>query len=222
MTSARMGEEKRSGDSDPRRFASVAGAPTRVVGNMIGTPIAAAAQHFDRKYGRAAANDVVARIPDKWRQLVAPNVEAMGILGSRWYPYAFLADWIFTAKTVVHAPDEDAFIRELAWAGIDGSMSTGMRAMARWFGSPRSFAEHSQESWRMFHDTGIVTVPTLNDHEARRRIAEWQGHNVTVCKVVAEVFTRSFSKTGVRTVRCRREECVAWGHAACVFHIEWT
>ncbi len=213
--------EQRRVDDGAKRFASVGATPTHVVGNMAGTPIAAAARHFEQKYGRAAASDVVTRIPARWRELLRPNTEAMGLLGSRWYPYAFLADWIYTAKIVVHAPDEDAFIRELAWAGIDGSMSTGMRAMARWLGSPRAFAEHSQESWRLFHDTGIVSVTTIGEHELRRRVVDWQGHNVVVCKVVAEVFTRTFSKTGVREARCRREECVGWGHKACVFHITW-
>jgi hypothetical protein len=217
-----MGDIKdHQGSPAGQRFASVAEAPTRTLGNMIGTPIVASARHFEQKYGRAAANDIVARIPSKWRELLRPNTEAMGLLGSRWYPYAFLADWIFTARNVVRAPDEDAFIRELAHAGIDNSMSTGMRAMARWLGSPRAFAERSQESWRLFHDTGIVTVPTLTEREVRRRITDWKEHNVTVCKVVMEVFVRSFSKTGVRNVRARREECVGWGRDACVFHIEW-
>lgn len=214
-------EPKRTNEPESGRFASVAEPATSSVGRMVGTPMASAARYFEMKYGRSASNDVVARMPAQWRELVRPNTDAMGILGGRWYPYAFIADWVYTAKNVVRAPNDDAFIREIAWAGIDGSMSTVMRAMARWFASPRAFAERSQESWRMFHDTGIVTVPTLNDHEVRRRVSDWKGHHPTVCKVVTEVFARTFSKTGVRDVRCRREECVSWGRDACVFHIEW-
>lgn len=214
-------DPKHPNEPAPTRFASVAEPSTGTVGRMVGTPLVGSIRHFETKYGRAAANDVVARIPAQWRELVRPNAEAMGILGGRWYPYAFVADWIYTAKNVVRAPDEDEFIREIAWAGIDGSMSTVMRAMARWFASPRAFAARSQETWRMFHDTGIVTVPTLNEREVRRRISDWKGHNPTVCKIVMDVFARTFSKTGVRDVRCRREECVSWGRDACVFHIEW-
>jgi hypothetical protein len=215
-----MGESNRPPPQESRRFASIA-APTTSFGNMIGTPIVAAARWFEQRYGKAAAADVIARIPAQWREHLRPNVEAMGLLGGRWYPYGFLADFVFTAKNVVRAPDEDLFIRDLSYAGIDGSMSTGMRAMARWFASPRSFAERSQESWRLFHDTGVVSVPTLADREVRRRVSGWQGHNVTVCKVVQHVFARTFSKTGIRNARCRREECLAWGHESCTFHIQW-
>jgi len=196
------------------------GGPHAVVGRMVGTPIVAAARHFQQKYGRAACMDVVSRMAPQWRYLVNANADAFGLLGARWYPYGFIAEFMSCAKNVLHA-DEDAFIREMAWAGIDNSMSTVMRAMVRWFSSPRAFAERSQESWRMFHDTGIMTVPTLTEHEVRRRITDWQGHNVIVCKVVAEVFARTFAQTGVKNVQVRREECVAWGHEACVFHITW-
>jgi hypothetical protein len=189
-------------------------------GRMVGTPIVAAARHFELRYGRAAVGEVVARIPEQWRSLLNPNAHAFGLLGARWYPYAFIADFVTTARNVVHR-GEDEFIRELAVAGIDGSMSTVMRAMIRWFTSPRAFAERSRDSWRLFHDTGVMSVPTLTDHEVRRRVTDWSGHNVIVCKVVSEVFARSFSKTGVTGVKSVREECVSWDREACVFRITW-
>jgi hypothetical protein len=194
--------------------------PVANVGRMVGTPIVAAARYFESRYGRAAVGEVVSKIPARWRSMLNPHAEAFGLLGARWYSYDFIQDWVTTARSVVRL-DEDTFIREIAYAGIDGSLNTVMRAMVRWFGSPRSFAERSQESWRLFHDTGIVTVPTLTSTEVRRRITEWHGHNVVVCKIVQDVFARTFAQTGVKNVVSRREECVAWGRDACVFHIKW-
>jgi hypothetical protein len=187
---------------------------------MVGTPVAAAARWFEKRYGRAAVADVCVKLAPEWRGLVDPHAEAFGMLGARWYPYAFLENFIVTARAVVHA-EEDPFIRDIAFAGIDGSMSTGMRAMARWFKSPKDFADASRESWRLFHDTGVMSVPSLEPKSVRRRVTDWQGHNVTVCKLVGYVFERSFSKTGVRSVQVRREECVSWGRVACTFHISW-
>lgn len=189
-------------------------------GRMAGTPLVWAGRFFAEKYGRAAVGEVVSKIAPQWRSLLNPHADALGLLGARWYPYAFVADYVQTARAVVRA-EEDPFVREVAFAGIDGSMSTVMRAMVRWLGTPQSLAGRSQETWRLFHDTGIVTVPTLGERELRRRVTEWQGHNVVVCKIVAEVFTRSFGKTGVKNVRVQREECVAWGRDACVFHVRW-
>ena len=206
--------------SRPSELPAEPGGPHAVVGRIVGTPIVAGARHFQLTYGRAACMDVVARLAPQWRYLVDPNADVFGFLGARWYPYGFIAEFMNCAKTVVRK-DEDEFLREMAFAGIDGSMSTVMRAMLRWFSSPRAFAERSQDSWRLFHDTGVMSVPTLTDHDVRRRVTDWQGHNVVICKIVAEVFARTFSKTGVSNVRVRREECVSWGRDACVFHIKW-
>jgi hypothetical protein len=196
------------------------GGPHAAVGRMVGTPIVAATRHFQQRYGRAAIMDVASRMAPQWRYLIDPNADVLGLLGARWYPYGFIAEFMNCARVVVRG-DEDEFIREMAFAGIDNSMSTVMRAMARWFSSPRAFAERSQDSWRLFHDSGVMTVPTVNETEVRRRVADWQGHNVIVCKIVAEVFARTFSKTGVTNVRVRREECVSWDRDACVFHVRW-
>ncbi len=198
----------------------VAGAALTNVGRMAGTPLVWSARFYAEKYGRAAVGEVVSKIQPQWRSLLDPHADASGLLGARWYPYAFVADYVQTARAVVRA-EEDPFVRELAFAGIDGSMSTVMRAMVRWLGTPQSLAARSQESWRLFHDSGIVTVTSQADRELRRSVTEWQGHNVVVCKIVAEVFTRSFGKTGVKNVRVHREECVAWGRDACVFHVRW-
>ena len=69
-------------------------------GRMVGTPIVASVRAFEQKYGRAAVADVVSRLPEQWRELVHPNREACGLLGARWYPYAFIADWVTVARTV--------------------------------------------------------------------------------------------------------------------------
>lgn len=190
-------------------------------GNLRGSSIVGGIEHFERRYGPSAAQAVVASVPDVWRTLVKPNVPLFGLLPSRLYPYAFVGDLIRTMARVVKAPDEDAFVRELAAAGIDATLGTIHRLILRWVATPRDYAKRAQEVWDQYHDAGRVTVLSITDHEYLVQMSDLPGHDVTVCKVVLEGRRRILMKTGVEVVDARREKCVSWGHDVCVMRYRW-
>jgi hypothetical protein len=188
---------------------------------MLGTPIAAAIDHFTRTYGQPAANEVAARVPAPWAGLLRPNAPSLGVLGARRYPYPFVGDLVYTMRTVVHHPDEDQLIRDLAIAGIDAAMGTVIRFVVRWTATPAMIARKAQDSWGTVHDTGRVTVLSLTDHEYLRKVTDWRGHDATVCKLTMEVAAHAIAMTGAKNVRCRREACVAWGNDDCIVRVQW-
>ncbi|MGZ3422294.1 MAG: hypothetical protein ACXWUG_20080 [Polyangiales bacterium] len=203
------------------RLPSLHDEPTPALGSFIGTPLVAGCDWFNKTYGAKAASEVVARIPERWADLVRADRPSLGILGARRYPYAFVGDLVYTMRVVAQHPDEDRLIHDLAVAGIDGSTSTVMRWLARWMATPRMIAARSQESWSTFHDTGRVTVLSITDHEYLRKVTEWHGHDVIVCKITMEVAAHAIALTGAKNVRGRREGCAAWGHDGCVARIRW-
>src|SRR5688500_304555 len=96
---------------DLRRLPTLHPGPTPSLGSMIGTPIVGGVEYFTRTYGQAAANEIVARVPAQWAELLRPDVPSLGVLGARRYPYAFVGDLVYTMRTVANHPDEDRLIR---------------------------------------------------------------------------------------------------------------
>ena len=207
---------RRSGTSGTRP--AVSSEPRLGVGNLIGTPMVGSADEFIERYGPAAASSVVAALP-QWREYVRPNAPSLGLIGARKYPYAFVSDLVRAMAKSVRAPDEDLYIRQIAAAGIDRSMSTTMRTLLR-LSKPKAYADHAQETWSAFHDTGRV-IATVTGNEYIARVTDWQHHEVVVCKISLEVRRRIFEKIGLKLVLARREKCVAWGHDACVNLFRW-
>jgi hypothetical protein len=159
-------------------------------------------------------------MPKVWRPLLLPHAPMIGIVGSRRYPYAFIGEIVRTMLAVVKHPDEDVFVRELAIAGIDASVSTAMRLLLRYAATPESLAERAQEAWNMFHDSGRLTT-SLGPREYVTRIDAWPNHDVIVCKVCMEVRARLLVRTGLRHVTARREKCQGWGHDVCITRVQW-
>ena len=110
--------------------------PSRVstptpLGNTFGTSIVGAVEHFEQKYGPAACHVVIARLAPKWRVHVKPNTPALGILGAKKYPCAFVGDLVRGMMQAVNAKDEDVFIREIACAAFDRTVNTVARVVLR-------------------------------------------------------------------------------------------
>lgn len=187
---------------------------------MMGTPLVGAIEYYLARYGRVAGHETVVRIPARWRPLLEPHAPALGVLGSRKYPYPFIGDVVRTMAAVAKVPDEDAFFRELAVAGIDASLNTAMRVLLRYASTPSSLAARGNEAWRMFHDSGHVTA-VATEGEYLATTSEWANHDVVVCKVVMEVRRRLIERTGKSNVIARREKCLAWGHDVCSTRIRW-
>lgn len=189
-------------------------------GNFRGTGIVGAIEHFVQRYGPAAANDVVAKMPAQHRELLKPNAPAIGLLPTRLYSYAFVGELVRTMAKVVRAPDEDAFIREITWAGIDAGLGTVNRMLLRWV-APQDHANRAQEIWTHYHDAGLIKILSVTDHEYAVQISDWPGHDVTVCKVCLEGRARVLSKSGITFRDYRREKCQTWGHDVCVYRYRW-
>ena len=190
-------------------------------GNFVGSGIVGACEYFVQKYGAAAAHDVIAKLPPQHRAYVRPHAPAFGLLPTKLYPYPFVGDLVRTMIRVVKAPDEDAFIREVTFAGMDATLGTVNRLLLRWVATPQDHAKRAQEIWNAYHDSGRVTVLVATDHEYLVQLSEWPNHDVVVCKICLEARRRVLEKTGARIVESRREKCQGWGHDVCQMRYRW-
>jgi hypothetical protein len=190
-------------------------------GNAHGTGIRGAVEHFVQKYGPSASHAVIARLGPSAQKYLTPNAPVLGILGTRKYPYPFCGELIRAMAAVVRA-DEDAFIRELAFAGVDATTNTVARVALRYVLKPADVAERSQELWNIFHDSGRITITDMTDREWLSHLTEWPNHDLTMCKLGVQAAVRIVEKTGVRCVEARREKCIAWGHDYCLTRMRWT
>ena len=190
-------------------------------GNFLGSAIYGGVEAFVTKHGPAAAHAVIAKLSAGSRAYVRPNVPALGILGAKRYPYAFVGELVRTMASVARA-DEDVFCREYAAAGIDYTLATVNRVVLRYAVTPQALAARAQELWTMFHDAGRVTIRTISETEYVAVLSDWPSHDVTVCKVCMEARRRVVERTGVKDVEVRREKCQAWGHDVCETRVRWT
>jgi hypothetical protein len=194
--------------------------PSWKVGNMVGTPIVHAVEHMVKKYGQSAAQEVTRRMSPRWRALLDPHSPGLGLMGGKWYPYPMVGELMRHGASAVRAADEDAFLRELAFAGIDASVGTVARILLRYAASPRALASRGQEAWNMFHDAGTVAVE-VGERSYVATITDWTNHDTEVCKISKEVRRRLLERSGLTNVVARRERCVGWGHENCVVTCEW-
>ncbi|MFI5302528.1 MAG: hypothetical protein ACHREM_30935, partial [Polyangiales bacterium] len=155
------------------------------------------------------------------RAFVQPNAALLGLLGARKYPYPFVGDLLRSMMIVVHAPDEELFLRELTASGMELTLSTVGRVLLRYGVRPHDLADRAQELWSMFHDSGRVTVVSKAPNEYVVEVAEWPSHDGTVCQMCAEARRYIVGKTGAVVTDARRLRCQSWGHATCHFRVRW-
>ncbi len=191
-------------------------------GHFRGSPLHHSVAHFVKAYGPSAAHDAIARLPEQYRAYVAPNAPAMGILGARSYPYPFVGELVRTMKLVVHASDEDVFVRELVYAGLEVMLSTMHRVLLRYLASPAMFLERRQEIWDLFHETGRQRVVSQTPNSYVIEDAEWPNTDATVCRINLEGRRRMLELVGLGNIEALREKCRAWGHATCESRFRWT
>lgn len=190
-------------------------------GNFLGTGILGAVDHFCKKFGPSAAHATIARLSPHARTYVQPNAPSLGILGAKRYPYPFIGELFRTMAQVVRMP-EDTFVREMTSAGIDATVDTVARVALRYMVTPQMIASRAQELWNNFHDSGVVQVRVVNDHEYVSDLTDWPNHDVTVCKVCAEARRRLIERTGAKNVEVARLACLAWGHDRCTYRVKWS
>jgi serine/threonine protein kinase len=190
-------------------------------GQFRGSALYQATAWFQEKYGNAAAHAVISKLPATMRAHVTPNAPAMGILGARSYPYPFVGELVRTMRHVVRAPDEDRFVHDLTYAGLDVLVSTMHRVLLRYLVSPSTFIERRQEIWNLFHETGRVNVVSQTPTSMVVEDADWPNTDAIVCKVNLEGRRKMLELMGLRGADLQRERCRAWGHEACVTRLRW-
>ena len=191
-------------------------------GNFRGSALYHSVAYFAEKYGPAAAHTVIARLPQTMRGFVQPNAPALGILGARSYPYPFVGELVRTMRDTVRAPDEDRFVQEITYAGLEVLVNTMHRVLLRWLVSPSSFLERRQEIWEMFHHEGRLTVLSQTPTSYTIEDAEWSNTDPIVCKVNLEGRRRMLELMGLTNIEVLREKCRAWGHERCQTRFKWT
>lgn len=192
---------------------------TAPLGNFYGTGLRGGMEWFVRTFGPAAGHAVVARMPAAHRGQLDAHEAGLGILGARKYSYAFVGE-LFRTMAITVKMDEDAFIRDVVNHGVDATLNTVGRAILRYAVSPQMICSRAQEMWNTFHDSGRITILSLNDSEYLAQLSEWPNHDTVVCKIGAEARRRILEKTGLK-VEVRRERCQAWGHEACTYRARW-
>ena len=196
--------------------------PPAAPGGFRGSALYSSVAWFESRFGPAASHAVIAKLPPNWRALVKPNEKAMGILGARIYPYPFVGDLIRCMRDVVNVKDEDEFVRDITKAGVEAMLGTMHRLVVRWLVTPKTFLEHRQEIWNLYHDTGKLHVLSSTEKEYVIQDAEWGNTDAIVCKVNLEGRRRMLAVMGLHNVEARREKCRAWGHATCDTRFRWT
>ena len=191
-------------------------------GHFRGSALYHSVAYFAEKYGPAAAHTVIARLPQTMRGFVQPNAPALGILGARSYPYPFVGELVRTMRDTVRAPDEDRFVQEITYAGLQVLVNTMHRVLLRWLVSPASFLERRQEIWEMFHHEGRLNVLSQTPTSYVIEDAEWSNTDPIVCKVNLEGRRRMLELMGLTNIEALREKCRAWGHDKCQTRFKWT
>jgi hypothetical protein len=194
-------------------------------GHLRGTAVVGALDHYVKRFGAPAAHETFKRLSAAARSYVDPHAPAMGLLGSRSYPYAVVGEILRVAGEVVRIP-EDAFLREVTAAAVDAQLGTVGRVLVHYLGSVELMLSRAQANWDLFHDSGRVHVLSITDRDYVVQVTELANHDVTVCKVSAEgrrrIAERIRSATEKRPdVQVFREKCVAWGDDACITRVRY-
>ncbi len=199
---------------------SVPGAPLPVRGCMKGTVVVGGMDWFIRRYGSAAAHEVVSRASPATRPFVTPNAPVLGLLGSRSYPYAVIGELLRLMGEVARVPEEE-FLRAVTAAGVTTAMSTVNRIVLRYLASPQEVARRAPEMWDMFYDSGHLSVVKCDDREYVVQVSDWPYHDDTVCRISMEARRFLIEKTGARDVQLFRDKCQRFGHDVCVSRVRW-
>lgn len=195
-------------------------APPPPDAHFRGSGLVGGVQHFVRTYGNVAAHSAIARLSPNSRMWIKPNADALGILGAKRYPYAFVGELV-RAMAASIKKSEDDYCREFAAHGVDFTLETVNRAVVRHFASPRMLADRAQELWNMYHSVGRVVIEWVGRSEYLASLHDWPDHDVTVCKVCMEARRRVLEHTRVKDLEVRREKCQAWGHDVCTNRVRW-
>ncbi len=199
---------------------AVPSTPSR--GNFRGSGVIGALQHFETRYGRAALHAAVAAMPPELRTQVFPNQPSLGVLPGRLYSYALIGGIMRAMIAAMKVTDEDAFLRELAAAGMDLTLTTVNRAALNYAMTPASYSLRAQEIWSLYHDSGNVTVLPSKPNEYRVQLADWPAHDNYVCRVCMESRRRALEHMGAVIIEARRERCQGWGHDVCTHFFRWS
>jgi hypothetical protein len=191
-------------------------------GNARGAAVVGAFMFFEERYGRAAVHAVVSAMPAEFRAQVSPHAAHLGLLPSRLYSYPLIGAVVRAMIAVVRPHDEDIFLRELASAGMDRTLTTVNRVMLHYMLTPELYAARAQEIWSLYHDSGIVTVLPSRPNEYRVQLSDWPLHDPYVCRIALEARRRSLEHMGAIIVESRREQCQSWGHDVCTHAFRWS
>ena len=190
-------------------------------GHIRGTAVVGGFEWFIKRFGNAAAHEVVNRVSPRTRAFLQPNAPVMGLLGTRIYPYAAIGEVGRTMLAVSHM-SEDAFLREMAAAAMEASFTTIHRIAVRYLTSLQSLAAKAPEMWDLFHDCGHLSVLSCTDHEYVTQVSDWPSHDVMICRLTMEARRQLVVRTGIRNPELFRDKCQAWGHDVCTSRIRWT
>jgi hypothetical protein len=169
---------------------------------------------YERKRGGESSADLLSSLPPDLAEHVHPELPALGILASTWYPSALahhLCDRLCEGRT-----DEGQLLARDANAEVVPRMIKGIYAVLfRAVASPTLYAMNVDRQWRRLHTTGKRNIEVRDRHEAFSTVTAWDGHHPMLCWITIYTMVYVFHAMGFEHVSADRVECVTHGAKRC-------
>lgn len=165
-------------------------------------------------YGEDGLKAVLGRMKPQHR-------EALGnVITSSWYDEEIFKDFNISIKKALSAKDPDvtehvgAFTAE---ASLKGIYSSQLKT-----GDVRQTLLRSSSLWKMFHDTGELTVEFDSDrNHAIFRVTGYALPHEENCTNLAGWGRRMIELSGGNNVRISKDKCVCKGDDFCEMTVDW-
>lgn len=150
-----------------------------------------------------------------------PDLPALGILSSRWYPAPLLHD--FCDELIEGLTRDQA--RRLAYDGgvqaLERSFTRFHRMLLRRIASPKLHRTMAQRLWRSHFDTGEVVVDLPAPRRSIVRYSQWTSHHRFICDMCTASDRIIYGAMGLKNVRVRQLSCVDQGADECAHMVTW-
>lgn len=155
-----------------------------------------------------------------------PNVfdasrRGFGILATRWYAAELVH--AFLDRVVINHQGAD--IDELTQSAANDIMNKTLSGVYKFlfsaFATPQLYARHANKLWSLHYDSGVASVETVTETEARARYTNWRGHHPLICRLNMSATVPIYRAMGCPNVRWTKVSCIQDGATACAMVVRW-
>lgn len=175
--------------------------------NIKGSAIAVFLQWYEARYGIGHREALGRSLPPELAELVWTDREALGIIGSAWYPSA-LAHQLLDTMAKQLGDNMRPLLSEATEAAVQKLTRGLYQFLFRMVASPKLYAKHVQRAWNMLHDTGDRSMTFVGPTTIESTISNWPGHHPWLCFVTTETMRATFAAMGCKRVTVDRVACI--------------